>query len=187
MSDETTTTPATKANGSWHDTKWKLLVVSVAVGFIIGAGSMSGDRAAAESDSKRIVAEAKSERAKILGSAGEEKDSLASDVSNLRGEKKALTADVKKLRGEFAALTKRKAASTFEGNGMYLVGTDVAPGTYRAAASPGCYYAVLANLSGAGNDIITNGNVDGPVVFTVPSSAKGVEVSRCATFTRVPG
>lgn len=194
----TTHTPEADAKrpSKWHDSKGKLAAVAAIAGLILGSVMFAGDKSAAEADSKRMIASAKKERASIiadakeereemLGEAGEEKDTLAEDVAKLRKEKAALAPQVATLRTQLGSLKKQKAQRTFEGNGIYMVGADITPGTYRAAASPGCYYAVLANLSGTGNDIIANGNVDGPVVIQVPSSAKGVEVTRCGTFTRV--
>lgn len=176
--------PAPKAK--WHDTKWKLATAMVVVGLILGGSMGASGNEAAKAEGAKIVADAKDERRSILGSAGEEKDTLAEDVEALRGERKTLTGQVATLKKDLGLLTKQKATSSFEGSGIYMVGTDIRPGTYRAAASPGCYYSVLRKLDGSLDAIISNGNVDGPVVVEVSSAAKGVEVSNCSTFTRVP-
>lgn len=181
------TQPASEPKRKWHDTKWKLIAACVLGGLLLGVSMASGDRTAAKEESKRIVADAKERRADILGDAGKEKDTLTEDVETLRDEKAALSKQVAALQKELGMLKRTKATSTFEGSGIYMVGSDIKPGTYRAAASPGCYYAVLRALDGSLDNIIANGNVDGPVVIEVPSSAKGVEVQRCSTFTRVPG
>lgn len=173
---------------------WPARLGWTALGLVIGvllcapAIATEDDRLApAERKANRIEARATAKAERIVGDAVDEKNMLAAEAEDLGVEKTQVASEVELLKNELGLLNRKKATSTFEGDGMYLVGADVRPGTYRAAASPGCYYAVLANLSGAGNDIITNGNVDGPVVFTVPSSAKGVEVQRCGTFTRVTG
>jgi hypothetical protein len=173
--------PVTK----WHDAKWKLVAVAVVIGMILGGGMASSGSEEAKAEADRIVADAKDKRRDILGSAGEEKDTLAGDVESLRGERSAIAAQVAKLKKDLGILKRQKATSTFEGSGIYMVGTDIRPGTYRAAASSGCYYAVLRKLDGSIDAIMSNNNVSGPVVIEVPSSAKGVEVSNCATFTRV--
>jgi hypothetical protein len=74
-------------------------------------------------------------------------------------------------------------ANSFGGDGLYLVGSDVKPGTYKAAAAPGCYYARLRSTDTS--DVIDNNNIDGPVALTIRPSDFAVEVARCATFYRV--
>jgi hypothetical protein len=59
----------------------------------------------------------------------------------------------------------------------------VRPGTYRAAASPGCYWARLSSLDTS--DIIDNDNADGPVVVQVLPSDKAFQTTRCASFHKI--
>lgn len=75
------------------------------------------------------------------------------------------------------------AANTIPGDGVYQVGSDIQPGTYKAAASPGCYYARLSSLDTS--DIIDNNNVDGPVVIQVGVSDAALELSGCSDFHKV--
>lgn len=56
-------------------------------------------------------------------------------------------------------------------DGTYLVGTDIAPGTYRAPGGSACYYARLSNLSGEFNAIISNGLGVSPVITVAESDA----------------
>lgn len=56
-------------------------------------------------------------------------------------------------------------------DGTYLVGTDIAPGTYRAPGGSACYYARLSNLSGEFNAIISNGFGVSPVITVAESDA----------------
>jgi len=185
MSDIDQAPPLAPAKAKWHDTKWKLAAAAAAVGIVVGFGMGAGDAQDSQAEHKRIVAAAKKERAEILGGAGREKDTLESDLEALRSEHSEIEPQVAKLRNDLGSLKKQKAKRTFSGEGIYMVGADIAPGTYRAAASVGCYYAVLRDLQGNLGSIIANGNVDGPVVIEVPSNAKGVEVSNCSSFTRV--
>jgi len=80
----------------------------------------------------------------------------------------------------------QKQTGQFDGTGMYLVGTDVQPGMYKAgpAGSGNCYWARLSSMSGTDN-IIDNGNSSGQVVVQVLSSDVGLNVDGCATFDRV--
>ena len=76
-----------------------------------------------------------------------------------------------------------KSKSTF-GDGMYFVGTDITPGTYRNTASHGCYYARLSGFENAFDDIIANNYVDTSALVTIAASDKGFESSGCGTWTK---
>lgn len=184
--------PPKQPSTAWYATPWKLALVAGIVAFIVGAmiggggaSSIKAENTAqvkkAKRDSKAMMVDAEKERAEILGSAGTEKDTLTADVAKLAAEKAKLAPQVVALKKELGKLTSEKKSSTFEGSGQYLIGSDIKPGTYKADASPGCYYAVM----GKGDQIVSNNNVDGPVVLDVPASGgMYVEVSGCATFRR---
>jgi hypothetical protein len=75
------------------------------------------------------------------------------------------------------------------GDGQYLVGEDVRPGTYRtlgAAESvfPNCYWARLSNASGEFSAIIANGNVKGQTRVTV-RKGEYFESTGCREWKRV--
>ena len=70
------------------------------------------------------------------------------------------------------------------GPGTYIVGTDVAPGTYTARGS-GCYWARVRAFTGDLNAIIANGNASGRVIVTISRSDRGFQSSRCGTWSRV--
>lgn len=75
---------------------------------------------------------------------------------------------------------------TIPGDGTFLVGTDVQPGTYRSdAGSYGCYYARLSDTSGAPGSIITNNLSQGPLVVTIDDSDAAFETRGCRTWTAV--
>jgi hypothetical protein len=78
-------------------------------------------------------------------------------------------------------------AGSIEGDGTFLVGDDIAPGTYRAAAptSGNCYWARLRDLDGGIKSIIANGNTSGPVVIRVAARDYAVETTGCETFQRI--
>lgn len=60
--------------------------------------------------------------------------------------------------------------------GTQLVGSEVAPGTYRAAGSL-CYWARLSGTSGTFEEILANNN--GPGVVTILASDKAFKSARC--------
>jgi predicted nucleotide-binding protein len=74
------------------------------------------------------------------------------------------------------------------GDGVYLVGSDIQPGTYRTAGPAdakhgSCYYALLSTTNT--QDIITNNNVNGPAVITVGPDVKAVHFSGCKPWHRL--
>jgi hypothetical protein len=79
------------------------------------------------------------------------------------------------------------AGTTIGGDGTYLVGTDIKPGTYRTSgpAGSGCYWARLKNTSGDSGSILANDNTDGPTVVTIKPTDGAFETSGCADWTRI--
>ena len=151
-------------------------------------------------DSARDAAVQSSEMAQQA--AAEAEAALKSDMDKLAADQKALadkTAAAEKALADKtaaanAALDAREAkvstmesvakANEFDGDGIYLIPSDVKPGTYKAgpSTSGNCYYA---RLTGPGGEIIDNGNTSGPVVVTVRPSDGALEVSGCQTFRKV--
>lgn len=75
-----------------------------------------------------------------------------------------------------------KAAITEDG--VFLVGTDIKPGTYRSGPDGDCYWARLKNTNGDLDSIIANNN-GGNQVVTIRSTDKAFETARCGTWTRI--
>jgi hypothetical protein len=77
------------------------------------------------------------------------------------------------------------AAATF-GEGTYLVGEDIKPGTYRTSGptDDNCYWARRSGTSGSFSELITNGNPAGPTTVTIKSSDAAFETSGCGDWTR---
>lgn len=69
------------------------------------------------------------------------------------------------------------------GNGTHIVGTDIAPGTYRSNGEDGCYWARLSGFGGTTSEIIANSFARGPQVVTILPSDAGFESSRCGRWT----
>jgi hypothetical protein len=76
-----------------------------------------------------------------------------------------------------------KSTTSFA-EGAYIVGTDIAPGTYKNDGSDGCYYARLKGFGGSFNDIIANGNPTGVAIVTIKATDKGFLSTRCGTWTK---
>ena len=68
-------------------------------------------------------------------------------------------------------------------DGAFIVGVDISPGTWRADAPEGCYWARLRGFSGAMGDLIANEN--GNAVVTIAPSDMGFASHRCGTWTQL--
>lgn len=76
--------------------------------------------------------------------------------------------------------------STF-GDGIHIVGDDIAPGTYRSEVTDFCYWARLSGFSGDFDDLITNGTTDaGQVIVEISDTDVGFESSGCGTWEALP-
>jgi hypothetical protein len=72
----------------------------------------------------------------------------------------------------------------YSADGTYLVGADIAPGTYRTKApADGCYWARLKGTSGSSGDIIANSFGSGWQVVTIASTDKAFKTTGCGTWT----
>jgi hypothetical protein len=80
--------------------------------------------------------------------------------------------------------------ATSFGEGTYVVGTDIAPGTYRTAgpASDGsgsCYWEREKNTSGDFGSIIANNLGRGPATVTISRSDGAFKTTGCDTWHKV--
>ncbi|MGX9888653.1 hypothetical protein [Streptomyces sp. NPDC002276] len=86
--------------------------------------------------------------------------------------------------------TAQKARSgEIPGDGTYVVGEDIEPGTYRTDGPqgglvPNCYWARLSSTSGDLRDIIANGNTKGRTTVTIASTDKAFTTSGCNRWTK---
>ena len=73
------------------------------------------------------------------------------------------------------------AANTLPGDGTFIVGKDVQPGTYQSAGGERCYWK-RSTLAG---DIIDNAYGSGSSVVTVQAGDGLITTAGCADFTKV--
>ncbi len=72
------------------------------------------------------------------------------------------------------------------GDGTFIVGTDIEPGTYRTTGGSNCYYARLSGFGGTDNNIIANANTNGNgAIVTIKASDAGFQSSGCDTWTQI--
>ncbi|HEX5567015.1 MAG TPA: hypothetical protein VFY14_08860 [Streptomyces sp.] len=82
---------------------------------------------------------------------------------------------------------KTEAANSFAGDGEYLVGEDIAAGTYKTAGpegSWGCYWERSKDASGEFDSIIANNNLQGPGRVTV-NKGEVFKTNRCQEWQKV--
>jgi|GEM_PF-6421720 len=73
------------------------------------------------------------------------------------------------------------------GDGTFIVGKDIQPGTYRNSGNNGCYYERLSGFGGTTGDIISNERTDAVAIVTILSTDAGFKSSRCGTWNKVSG
>jgi len=71
------------------------------------------------------------------------------------------------------------------GDGTYVVGSHIAPGTYHAPGGPSCYWERESGFGGViSDDIIANDNPTGAPVVTISPSDAGFSTHGCGTWTQ---
>ena len=74
--------------------------------------------------------------------------------------------------------------TSIETNGTFVVGSDIAPGTYRSTGGKdGCYWARLKTLNTG--DIIDNNVGDGPQVVEILPTDKAFMTRNCGKWEKV--
>ncbi|WP_240658085.1 hypothetical protein [Streptomyces populi] len=78
-------------------------------------------------------------------------------------------------------------ATTFSGEGEYVVGEDIEAGTYKTAGSDGafgCYWERAKDASGEFGSIIANNNLEGPGRVTL-NKGEYFKTNRCQEWKKV--
>ncbi|OBA64502.1 hypothetical protein A5647_02185 [Mycobacterium sp. 1100029.7] len=73
--------------------------------------------------------------------------------------------------------------TTVAANGTFLVNTDIAAGTYRAAGGQACYWARLKSLNT--NDVIDNSVGDGQQVVAILPTDTAFVTRGCGTWNKI--
>jgi hypothetical protein len=76
-----------------------------------------------------------------------------------------------------------KSKTTF-GEGTYIVGVDIAPGTYQSRGGSGCYWEREASFTGSLTSILANDNASGQAIVTIKASDRGFTSHACAAWHR---
>jgi hypothetical protein len=81
-------------------------------------------------------------------------------------------------------LSQITASKTSFDDGMFIVGTDITPGTYRDTGGDTCYYARLSGFGGTTADILANNLTSAPSIVTISASDKGFQTKGCGTWKK---
>jgi hypothetical protein len=68
-------------------------------------------------------------------------------------------------------------------NGIFIVGTDLSPGTYSAPGGSLCYWARLSGFGGTTDQIIANGLGQSAVIVTIAPTDAGFETQDCGSWS----
>jgi hypothetical protein len=85
---------------------------------------------------------------------------------------------------DLSAITSSR--TTF-GDGIYIIGADIQPGTYRNDGQQGCYYERLSGFGGILGETIANENTDSPAVVTISATDTGFKSARCGIWSLISG
>ena len=77
-------------------------------------------------------------------------------------------------------------ATTF-GPGAYVVGSDIAPGTYEASGGADCYWRRLGGFTADLEDILAIENMTQPGSVVIEATDVGFESAECGTWTLISG
>jgi hypothetical protein len=127
---------------------------------------------------------------RLKGFSGNLNDIIANDFSSgfqvvtIKGTDKGFSSS---RCGRWSSNLSRVTASyTKFGQGTFIVGTDMTPGTYRSTKGDGCYWARLRGFGGTLSEIIANDfRNGGQAIVTIRSSDKGFTSSRCGTWNKI--
>jgi hypothetical protein len=115
-------------------------------------------------------------------------DANSAAVASIAAGKNAVAvgaASVKAAQASVDALVGRVQSNSIEGDGTFLVGSEVKPGTYHSDAPTGgnCYWEREAGSNtGDIENIIANDNTSGPTTITISSSDYAFKDDGCATW-----
>ncbi|MFF8939208.1 hypothetical protein ACF08O_31725 [Streptomyces paradoxus] len=73
------------------------------------------------------------------------------------------------------------------GDGVFLVGDEVMPGTYRSDGKDRdlCYWARLSDTTGQTDDIIASGNAEGQTIVKIVASDEAFQSSDCKPWKKI--
>jgi hypothetical protein len=147
-------------------------------------------------DDRQAQTDADNAAAQRIQAEKEQADRKAADQKAAADKAAADKATADQAAAEKAAADQAAAAAaaeavknTIPGSGIFAIGDDKNPGTYKTSGPAGsnivgCYYAVLSSPNGSGIDnIIDNNIIQGPGIVTL-KAGQYFETNGCSEWTR---
>lgn len=176
--DPVQVTPPRKAR------RWPWLVGIAAAGILgLIVGSAAAGSAEPEIRTVTVTEDPTEEREAELQQRALELDGWQNDLTELEVELEDREKDLD-AREEAIGIAEEEAAANSVGDGVWTVGVDIEPGTYRATdVSDDCYWAILVTGSN-GSDIVENDIPGGGNPTVTLQEGWDFESSRCGEWRR---
>lgn len=159
---------------------WALILIALVAIGIGGAGAQSSPEDTSQ-DTLALEARAVEAENEATRAVSEARAELEKEYAEREASIKAQSATLDQREAAIKAVEVAKKANVIEGDGIYEVGVDIQPGTWKTQGSgQSCYW----QTSSKGGDILANGNVDGPAVVVIPASAFSFTSTRCGKWTK---
>lgn len=80
-----------------------------------------------------------------------------------------------------------KPYGAIPGDGVFLVGEDIKPGTYRTEGKDNtlCYWARLSDTTGEAGDIIASGSAEGQTIVKIAPGDEAFQSSDCKPWKKI--
>lgn len=161
----------------WYARRWVQVTAAGVLGLVLGsAAGGSGGSGVTQAQLDAARAETVKAQQDAATAKTQAETALATRQAALDARNAALDAREKKVSGLEAAAK----ANQFEGDGVYIVGQDVQPGTYKSAGGDTCYWARKTK----NGEIIDNHLGAGPTVVVIKASDFSIEARGCQPFRK---
>lgn len=170
-------TPTKRRRWPWIVAVIAALLAGIGLG-AAGASDPTGERAKAVAAREETVAQQEQDLQ-------ERTDSEKTALDDRKTQLDRQSADLARRERELLPKEQEAAKNTIEGDGIFLVGKDINPGTYRNSGTSGCYWKRSSGTSGDFDEILANGNESGPAVVTIQPGDVAFTSKRCGTWTLV--
>lgn len=182
--------------------RWRLPVAALVAGLVVGsaAGAVAGlalDDPRESDDYRALQAQVQSLEAQVedqegrLSRTGSRLSEALQSASDAENELATRTAELDEREAAVAAreaaitVAETAVAATSIDEGIWTVGVDVEPGTYRTAEplSGYCYWAIYRSGT-SGGDIVQNDGPEGGFPTVTLSEGQDFENDGCGTFVK---
>ena len=172
LETSTAATPASSATASFGDGTW-------VVGSDIQAGTYRSSKTGSGCYWQRLS-----------GFSGEFSDIIVNELTDAISVVEISSTDAGFSTERCGTWTQATSAITSSlsspfGDGVFVVGLDIGPGTWTSPGGDSCYWARLSGFSGDLNHIEANGLGGANNILTIKSTDKGFESSNCGTWTKI--